>query len=67
MKPERAEVHYMPGTLRACTRGAEADAKVDKWGVMCPDPVMIERTRNLFIMPIPHKSRSFIFLDRRAL
>ncbi len=52
MKPERAEVHYMPGTLRACIRGAEADAKVDKWGVMCPDPVMIEWTRNLFIMPI---------------
>ena len=24
----------MPGTLRACIRGAEADAKVDKWGVM---------------------------------
>jgi len=39
--------------MRACMRAAEADAKLDQWGVMCPDPVTIESTRNLFMTAYP--------------
>jgi 4-hydroxyphenylacetate 3-monooxygenase len=38
---------------RALMRAAEADAKLDEWGVMCPDPVTIESTRNLFMTAYP--------------
>jgi 4-hydroxyphenylacetate 3-monooxygenase len=38
---------------RALIRAAEADAKIDEWGVMCPDPVTIESTRNLFMTAYP--------------
>jgi 4-hydroxyphenylacetate 3-monooxygenase len=38
---------------RALIRAAEADAKLDEWGVMCPDPVTIESTRNLFMTAYP--------------
>ena len=34
-------------------RAAEADARLDEWGVMCPEPVMIESTRNLFMTAYP--------------
>jgi 4-hydroxyphenylacetate 3-monooxygenase len=39
--------------VRAAMRAAEADAKLDEWGVMCPEPVMIESTRNLFMTAYP--------------
>lgn len=39
--------------MRACLRAAEADAQLDQWGVMCPDPVPIETTRNLFMTAYP--------------
>jgi 4-hydroxyphenylacetate 3-monooxygenase len=38
---------------RALMRAGEADAKIDEWGVMCPDPVTIESTRNLFVTAYP--------------
>jgi 4-hydroxyphenylacetate 3-monooxygenase len=38
---------------RACIRAGEADAKLDEWGVMCPDSVTIESTRNLFMTAYP--------------
>ena len=38
---------------RALIRAAEADAQLDEWGVMCPDPVTIESTRNLFMTAYP--------------
>ncbi|MGH7036959.1 MAG: 4-hydroxyphenylacetate 3-monooxygenase, oxygenase component [Stellaceae bacterium] len=38
---------------RAAMRAAEADARLDEWGVMCPDPVTIESTRNLFMTAYP--------------
>ena len=38
---------------RALMRAAEADAKLDEWGVMCPDSVTIESTRNLFMTAYP--------------
>jgi 4-hydroxyphenylacetate 3-monooxygenase len=38
---------------RACIRAAEADAKLDEWGVMCPDPLLAESPRNLFMTAYP--------------
>jgi 4-hydroxyphenylacetate 3-monooxygenase len=38
---------------RACMRAAEADAKLDEWGVMCPDSLMVESPRNLFMTAYP--------------
>jgi 4-hydroxyphenylacetate 3-monooxygenase len=38
---------------RACIRASEADAKLDEWGVMCPDPLMAESPRNLFMNAYP--------------
>ncbi len=40
-------------TTKALMRAAEADAKIDEWGVMCPDAVMVESTRNLFVTVYP--------------
>ena len=34
-------------------RAGEADAKLDEWGVMCPDILPIESTRNLFMTAYP--------------
>ncbi len=39
--------------MRACMRSAEADAELDQWGVMCPVPLQIELTRNLFMTAYP--------------
>jgi len=47
------ELMLTSSLMNACVRGAEADAKPDRWGVMCPDPVMIESTRNLFMTAYP--------------
>jgi 4-hydroxyphenylacetate 3-monooxygenase len=38
---------------RACIRAAEAEAKLDEWGVMCPDPLLAESPRNLFMNAYP--------------
>jgi 4-hydroxyphenylacetate 3-monooxygenase len=38
---------------RACMRAAEADARLDEWGVMTPDPLMVESPRNLFMNAYP--------------
>src|SRR5207244_10091896 len=39
--------------MRACMRAAEADAQLDEWGVMCPVPMQVELTRNLFMTAYP--------------
>lgn len=39
--------------MKSLMRAAEADARLDQWGVMCPDPVAIESTRNLFMTAYP--------------
>jgi 4-hydroxyphenylacetate 3-monooxygenase len=48
-----AELTMYTGLLRACMRSAEADATLDEWGVMCPVPLQIELTRNLFMTAYP--------------
>src|SRR4029079_15873617 len=47
------ELMLTTSLMKACMRGGEADAKLDRWGVMCPDNVMIESTRNLFMTAYP--------------
>jgi 4-hydroxyphenylacetate 3-monooxygenase len=39
--------------MKACMRAAEADAKLDDWGVMCPAELPAESTRNLFMTAYP--------------
>ena len=39
--------------MKACLRAAEADAKLDQWGVMCPAQLPAEITRNLFMTAYP--------------
>jgi len=48
-----AELMQYTELMKACTRAAEADAEVDRWGVMCPATVPIEITRNLFMTAYP--------------
>src|SRR5690349_10587763 len=48
-----AELTMYTELLRACMRSAEADATLDEWGVMCPVPLQIELTRNLFMTAYP--------------
>jgi 4-hydroxyphenylacetate 3-monooxygenase len=38
---------------RSCMRAAEADAKLEEWGVMCPAALPAESTRNLFMTAYP--------------
>src|SRR5947208_15442765 len=39
--------------MRSCMRAAEADAEVDRWGVMCPALLPVESTRNLMMTCYP--------------
>src|SRR2546425_232466 len=39
--------------MKACMRAAEADAKLNQWGVMCPAAMPAEVTRNLFMTAYP--------------
>src|SRR5437899_1759240 len=48
-----AELTMYTELMRACIRSAEADATLDEWGVMCPVPLQIELTRNLFMTAYP--------------
>src|SRR4029434_5618940 len=48
-----AELIMYTELQRACIRSAEADATLDEWGVMCPVPLQIELTRNLFMTAYP--------------
>jgi len=48
-----AELMLNTELMRACMRAAEADAQLDEWGVMCPAPLPVEITRNLFMTAYP--------------
>src|SRR5215472_15639219 len=48
-----AELMLYTELTRACMRAAEADAKLDEWGVMCPAELPAESTRNLFMTAYP--------------
>ena len=51
-----AELTMYTELMRACIRSAEADATLDEWGVMCPVPLQIELTRNLFMTAYPSEA-----------
>src|SRR5690349_16871478 len=69
-----AELIMYTELQRACIRSAEADATPDEWGVMCPVPLQIELTRNLFMTAYPrmaeilqlHGSSSFMITPTEA-
>jgi 4-hydroxyphenylacetate 3-monooxygenase len=48
-----AELMLYTELTRSCMRAAEADAKLDEWGVMCPAALPAESTRNLFMTAYP--------------
>jgi 4-hydroxyphenylacetate 3-monooxygenase len=39
--------------MKACMRAAEADAEIDRWGVMAPAILPVESTRNLMMTAYP--------------
>ena len=48
-----AELMMYTEVMRSSLRAAEADAKPDEWGVMCPDPMPLEVIRSLFMTLYP--------------
>jgi 4-hydroxyphenylacetate 3-monooxygenase len=48
-----AELMMYTEVMRSSLRAAEADAKPDTWGVMCPDPMPLEVIRSLFMTLYP--------------
>ncbi len=48
--------------MRACMRAAEADAEVDRWGVMCPAILPVESTRNLMMTAYPRMIEILLLL-----
>ena len=53
--------------MRACMRAAEADAKLDEWGIMCPAPLPAEATRNLFMTAYPRMAEILQLLGSSSL
>jgi 4-hydroxyphenylacetate 3-monooxygenase len=48
-----AELMVHTEVMKASLRAAEADAKLDRWGVMCPDGLPLEVIRTLFMNVYP--------------
>jgi 4-hydroxyphenylacetate 3-monooxygenase len=48
-----AELMTHTEVMKASLRAAEADAQLDQWGVMCPDPLPLEVIRSLFMSVYP--------------
>jgi 4-hydroxyphenylacetate 3-monooxygenase len=53
--------------MRACMRAAEADARLDEWGIMCPAPLPAEATRNLFMTAYPRMAEILQLLGSSSL
>jgi 4-hydroxyphenylacetate 3-monooxygenase len=49
VKERLAELMTYTEVMKASLRAAEADARVDQWGVMCPDELPLEAIRTLFM------------------
>ena len=52
---------------KACLRAAEADAKIDQWGVMCPAPFPLMVARALFIRSYPRMAEILHLLGSSSL
>jgi 4-hydroxyphenylacetate 3-monooxygenase len=53
--------------MKACLRAAEADAKVDRWGVMAPARLPLMAARNLFIRLYPRLAEILHLLGASSL
>jgi 4-hydroxyphenylacetate 3-monooxygenase len=53
--------------MKACLRTAEADAKVDQWGVMCPVRMPLMAARRLFIRMYPRMAEILHLLGSSSL
>ena len=53
--------------MRACLRASEADAKIDKWGVMAPDRVPLDAARNVFPKMYPRMIEILQLLSASSL
>jgi len=52
---------------KACLRAAEADAEIDKWGVLCPSALPLQVARNLFIRMYPRMAEILHLLGSSSL
>jgi len=53
--------------MRACLRASEADAKIDKWGVMAPDRAPLDAARNVFPKMYPRMIEILQLLSASSL
>ncbi len=62
-----AEVIENLVVTQACLRAAEADAALDRWGVMCPAQMPLMVARNLFIRMYPRMAEILHLLGSSSL
>jgi 4-hydroxyphenylacetate 3-monooxygenase len=53
--------------MRACMRAGEADARLNQWGVMTPNPLPVETTRNLFMTAYPRMAEILQLLSSSSM
>ena len=53
--------------MKACLRASEADAKIDKWGVMAPDRAPLDAARNIFPKMYPRMIEILQLLSASSL
>ena len=54
-------------SMKACLRASEADAKIDKWGVMAPDRAPLDAARNIFPKMYPRMIEILQLLSASSL
>ena len=62
-----AEIIENLEVTKACLRAAEADAKVDQWGVLCPAALPLQVARNSFIRMYPRMAEILQLLGSSSL
>ena len=67
VKERLAELMTYTEVMKGALRAAEADARRDQWGVVCPDELPLEAIRTLFMSAYPAWWRYCSFLGRAAL
>ena len=62
-----AEIIENLEVTKACLRAAEVDAKIDKWGVLCPAELPLQVARNMFIRMYPRMAEILHLLGSSSL
>src|SRR5712691_7293949 len=62
-----AEIIENLEVIKACLRAAEADARIDAWGVMCPAQLPLRVARNIFIRMSPRMAEILHLLGSSSL